>query len=68
MFAMIFPLVICKWKSFLNKDCLIYLGKAKLALKDYEGALFDFKKYKVLDSTDEIQKLIETCEENLRPN
>ena len=49
-----------------NKDCILYIGKAKLALKDYKSALLDFKKCKELDSTDEIQKLIKTREENLK--
>ena len=51
-----------------NKDCILYIGKAKLALKDYKSALLDFKKYKELDRTDEIEKLIKTCEENLKSN
>ncbi len=51
-----------------NKDCIIYIGKAKLALKDYKGALLDFKKYKELESTDEIKTLIKTCEKNLKSN
>ena len=49
-----------------NKDCIIYLGKAKMELKDYKNALIDFKKYKELDSSDEVEKLIKTCEDNLK--
>ena len=51
-----------------NKDCILYLGKAKLALKDYKNALIDFKKYIELDFNDEVEKLIKTCEENLKAN
>ena len=51
-----------------NKDCILYLGKAKLELKDYKNALIDFKKYIELDSNDEVEKLIKTCEENLKAN
>ena len=51
-----------------NKDCILYLGKAKLELKDYKNALIDFKKYKELDFSDEVEKLIKTCEENLKAN
>ena len=28
-----------------NKECILYLGKSKLALKDYTNALIDFKNY-----------------------
>ena len=51
-----------------NKECILYLGKAKPALKDYENALIDFKKYIELDFNDEVEKLIKTCEENLKVN
>ena len=51
-----------------NKECIIYLAKAKLALKDYKNALRDFKKYKELDPSDDVDKLIKTCEENLSSN
>ena len=51
-----------------NKDCILYLGKAKLALKDYKNALVDFKKYKEFEKTEEIEKFIKTCEENLNTN
>ena len=51
-----------------NKECILYLGKAKLALKDYKNALVDFEKYKELGSNDEIDELIKTCEENLKNN
>ena len=51
-----------------NKDCILYLGKAKLALKDYKHALIDFKKYIEIDINDEVEKLIKTCEENLKAN
>ena len=46
----------------------MYLGKAKLALKDYKNALIDFKKYIDLDCNDAVDKLIKICEENLRAN
>ncbi len=52
----------------LNRECILYLGKAKLALKDYKNALIDFQKYKELESNDEVDKLIITCEENLTSN
>ena len=51
-----------------NKDCILYLGKAKLALKDYKNALIDFKKYIDLDCNDEVEKLIKICEDNLKAN
>ena len=51
-----------------NNDCILYLGKAKLALKDYKNALIDFQKYKELESNNEVDKLIKTCEENLNSN
>ena len=51
-----------------NKECILYLGKSKLALKDYENALIDFKKYQEIDINDEVEKLIKTCEENLKAN
>ena len=51
-----------------NKDCILYLGKAKLELKDYKNALIDFKKYLEFDFNDEVEKLIKTCEENLKEN
>ena len=51
-----------------NKECILYLGKAKLALKDYKNALLDFKKYIEIDVNDEVEKLIKTCEENLKSN
>ena len=51
-----------------NKDFILYLGKAKLELKDYKNALIDFKKYIELDFNDEVEKLIKTCEENLKAN
>ena len=52
-----------------NKECIFYLGKAKLALKDYKNALSDFKKFQELDPSDDVvDKLIETCEKNLSSN
>ena len=51
-----------------NKECILYLAKAKLALKDYKNALVDFQKYKELESNNEVDKLIKTCEENLKNN
>ena len=48
-----------------NKDCILYLGKAKLALKDYKNALVDFKNYILLEKNEEVEKLIKTCEGNL---
>ena len=55
-------------KDNQNKECILYLGKAKLALKDYKNALLDFKKYIEIDVNDEVEKLIKTCEENLKAN
>ena len=55
-------------KDNQNKECILYLGKSKLALKDYENALIDFKKYQEIDINDEVEKLIKTCEENLKEN
>ena len=51
-----------------NKECILYLGKAKMSLKDYKNALIDLQKYKELESNDEVDKLIKTCEENLNSN
>ena len=52
-----------------NKECIFYLGKAKLALKDYKNALSDFKKFQELDPIDDVvDKLIKTCEKNLSSN
>ena len=51
-----------------NKECILYLGKTKLALKDYENALIDFKKYKEFESNEEIEQLIKNCQENLHTN
>ena len=51
-----------------NKECILYLGKSKLELKDYQNALIHFKEYKELESNNEIDKLIKTCEENLNSN
>ena len=51
-----------------NKECILYLGKAKLALKDYKNALLDFEKYIEIDVDDEVEKLIKTCEESLKSN
>ena len=48
-----------------NKECILYLGKAKLALKDYKNALVDFKNYILLEKNEEVEELIKTCEENL---
>ena len=42
--------------------------KAKMSLKDYKNALIDLQKYKELESNDELDKLIKTCEENLTSN
>ena len=61
-------LVIKVWKDFCLiclQECILYLGKAKLELKDYKNALSDFKKYKEIDPSDDVDKLIRTCEENL---
>ena len=51
-----------------NKECILYLGKAKLALKDYKNALVDFKNYILLEKNGEVEQLIKTCEENLTSN
>ena len=51
-----------------NKECIFYLGKAKLALKDYKNALVDFKNYILLEKNEEFEQLIKTCEENLTSN
>ena len=51
-----------------NKECIFYLGKAKLALKDFSNALKDFKNYIELEKNEEVEKLIKTCEENLTSN
>ena len=48
-----------------NKECILYLGKAKLALKDYKNALVDFKNYIALEKNEEVEKLIKTCEDQL---
>ena len=49
-----------------NKECILYLGKAKLALKDYKNALIALKKYKSLDCTHDVDEMIKTCEDNLK--
>ena len=51
-----------------NKECILYLGKAKMSLEDYKNALIDLQKYKELESNDEVDKLIKTCEKNLNSN
>ena len=48
-----------------NKECILYLGKAKLSLKDYKNALVDFKNYIALENSEEVEKLIKTCEDKL---
>ena len=49
-----------------NKACILYLGKAKLALKDYKNALVDFKNYIALEKNEEVEKLIKSCEDKLK--
>ena len=49
-----------------NKECILYLGKAKLALKDYKNALVDFKHYIALEKNEEVEKLIKSCEDKLK--
>ena len=49
-----------------NKDCILYLGKAKLALKDYKNALVDFKNCIALENNEEVEKLIKSCEDKLK--
>ena len=48
-----------------NKECILYLGKAKIELKDYRSALVDFKKYIALEKNEEVEQLIKTCEDQL---
>ena len=57
-----------KSKCAFGKQKDFFIGKTKLALKDYERTLLDFKNHKELARTDKIEKLIKTCEENLRSN
>ena len=49
-----------------NTDCILYLGKAKLALKDYKNALVDFKNCIALEKNEEVEKLIKSCEDKLK--
>lgn len=39
-------------------------GKAKMALKDYNGAVKDFNKYQQLDFSEEVNTLIKQCQSN----
>ena len=60
-------LILLKFMTWItkNKECILYLGKAKLALKDYKNALVDFKNYIALEKNEEVEKLIKTCEDQL---